>query len=812
MEHIKIYNKDTNPHSILKEKVGDDEMVIADLFCYKIKDRERFYDRDHPKQLHPESILYKDYWLDFEKRCIEGWWVEDADGTWVFMMPKLFYFINYVTIVGADRTRIKPWLRDLEWIYATYWLCCEGFSGFENDDVYTSHYLVKKVIDGTIDDVQKKKIPPSCYNKKGELKEYVDPWIFLTRTYLIDDPRGPLGRPLYSPSKQTKREGTGLLDTLNRLNALIFGCRGISKTLHVFQGIVMHEFTFGGVKFMEDIDYTSRQLLIGLGCGTKDQLQRSINNMKSFYDNQPGKFRFEEADQPDYMGSFYKNYQGTFRVGSHFQHIIKGGAGGATVEQFGSSIQMSVIETGRTTIGAGDRQRLIVLEEAGFLGPLLIDTYNATRDSMKISGQKVGHFVVLGTAGDILKVREAKKMFEDPNGYEAFGIPNYWENTSKKIGLFISVLYQYRDYEDDQGNLKIREALDAFKKDKKKWAEDLDSVAFTSQMMYNPLVPRDMLIPNTRSLLPKKEAQNHLSDIEVNDLYQKFANAGRLEWDSTQRYGVRFDKDMDGTGRVISDYSPDFDKINKEGRFVMFESPGEYIPEFTYFVCFDPTKAKDDDGTSLNGIVVYKHFNSNGGWLNDGIAAVWTGRFNTLDENYQQVVKIAKYFNATIFIETNTGGWVKMFRENGHFDMLQADSYALEKELGKGKWKRNYHKIGCEMTGRKKEYAIKALRDWLTEVRIRDEVTNAPTKRNMDYIFSKRILAEIINHNPGGNYDLLSSLYLLMILFDQLNDLTPKKEVKSVLDGYDVQDTLDRQRHSQQSRLDRRRASFLETM
>ena len=1125
MQHEVLYNKETNPGAVIRILDAGNEYVGVDLFPYKVKNRNLFYDRDHPTQLHPESQIYDQYWADFEQRCIEGWWVEDKEGTWVFMPPKLFYFINYVTIVSETRTRIKPWLRDIEWIIHSYWLCVEGFSGFEGDTRYTSHFLARKAHEGTLDEIEKERIPDSCYHN-GELKEYIDPWTFLTRTYLIDDPRGPLGRPLYSPTKEQKhRPMSGLLEEYNRMNAAILTARGIGKSVQLFQGILMHEFTFSGVRYMEDLQNTGRQLILSTFCGTKPQLQRSLNTIKSFYDNQPGKYRYDSTNDNDYMGAFYKNYQGNFLVGKAFQHILKDSTG--NIEHFGSTVQSNVLGPDSATIAAGDRQRIILVEEWGFClekgtkvrmydmslksvedviigdkllnpdggyntvleldrgvselykveqkrgidyyvtpnhrlytehrpriggkpdtikiiqakdfneenlgkyglrttygkktgllsfeeeyipkldpyylglwigdghvrstgifcqknneiqeflekyaqrldynisklkvhssdkihevcitkksgkknkiitqlrdldiydrkripscyqrmseknrlqllagiidtdgnlslgsnrkyqryeigvsdrkdlvdeicllarnlgfdvgvtkkwtnkaygnkkcrwrwkyririssdiwripvkvgykkadkidafnaknstpikvskshvgeyygftldgnhlflledntithntGDVILEFYDAVKDTLKLFGKQVGSFVGLGTAGSLEKIKGPKKMFEDPAAFNIFGIPNFWENPNKDIGLFISVLYQYRDYEDENGHVNIKAALNKYISNLQEWGQTMDSVQLGSEKMYNPLVPRDMLIPNSRSIMPKKEAQNQLADIDGYELYPKYANAGELIWDKNKRYGVRFEKDMDGYGKVIQETNPNFDKINKQGRFVMFESPADYIPEYTYFVCFDPTKPKDDDGTSLNGVIVYKHFNANGGWLTDGIAAVWAGRMGSLEENYEQVIKIAKYFNATIFVETNTGGFVKWCRDRGHFNILQRDSYDLEKELARNP-KRNFHKVGCEMTARKKAYAIKALRDWLNEVRERDEITGVPVKRNINYIFSKKLLNEVIDHTYDGNFDLISAMLLLMILFSQFEDLDPGED------------------------------------
>jgi hypothetical protein len=198
-EHRKAYSKDNNPSATFYIE----DQIVADLFPYKIKDRGRFYHRTHPEGLHPESLGYQKYWTNFLKDCIEGKWIEDKNGVWVYMMPKLFYYINYVEILDEDRKRIKPMLCDLEWIFFTYFLCLDGFSGFEGDDKYTCNRLVErynKSKDKTLSDRERKRytlneiefesIPDSCYSKEtGELKEFIHPWYYLTRTYLIDDPR-----------------------------------------------------------------------------------------------------------------------------------------------------------------------------------------------------------------------------------------------------------------------------------------------------------------------------------------------------------------------------------------------------------------------------------------------------------------------------------------------------------------------------------------------------------------------------------------------------------------------------------------------
>lgn len=768
VEHIKAYSKSNNPSATFHVE----DKLVVDLFPYKVKERDRFYHRDHPENVHPESLTYEKYWLDFLKDCIEGKWIEDADGTWVYMMPKLFFYINYVIILDEDRKRIQPDLCDLEWIFFTYFLCLDGFSGFEDDDKYTCNTLVYKHTmskDQTLTKEERKKyelneiefnnIPKSCFSKKtGELKEYVDPWTYLTRTYLIDDPRGPLGQPLYENQRR---------------NGFILGARGIRKSFTVYMGDFMHEWTFSGVRRIEELRQVNSPLLFAMGSGSKDQMQRTVNNIRGFYDNQPGKYRFDDPDIQDWMGPFYKNYQGSLDVGREFQHVVKGMNN--VVELFGSTCQISVIRPDRTKIVAGDRFRRVYIEEVGFIS-YIEEVFSSNIDSLKLGNKHVGSWIATGTGGDMVAIKGSKNMFENPSGFDIFGIPYYWKNPDKKIGLFIPSQYQKRDLDDGNGFIYLHLATERIIKERDEWFSTLDSVNASSRVMYNPIEPDEMLIPSELSILPKKEAQLRLSEIESKDLDKRVTNIGVLTYDSSYPHGVRFDKDVKGKLNPITEYHVDFAKIERSGAFQMFEPPpAGKIPENMYWVVYDPA-AKSGEGTSLHSVIVYKHFLATDGktWR-DTIVAEWIGRKPTLNQNYEMVIKIAKFFNARIFPEINVAGFIEWCKSNDYLSMLQRDSYELQKEVSPGS-KRSYYRAGFQMTGRMKWWALQRLCDWLLEVRVTDEKTGVPIARNIDFIYSKRLLNEIIYYNETDNFDHMSSALGLMILLGQLDNYIPPRE------------------------------------
>jgi len=771
MEHIPIYDKETNEGAIYKEVVNDEEFVLVDLFPYKIKSRDSFYQRDHPENLEPNSFLWEKYWIPFARKCVEGTWVKDKD-TWVFMPPKLFFFVNYTTIQDEEKNTISPWLRDIEWIFATYWLCCEGFSGFEGDPKYTSHYLAKKAHDEDLDEVERGKIPPSCYYR-GKLKEYVDPWTFLTKTYLIDDPRdAPLGRPLYSPTKQQKNKpNSGITERINQKNFLTIGCRGISKSVHIMAAVAYHDFCFSGIKFWEERDQRSRPVRSVIVGPEGQAFQRSLDIMKHMHTNHPGKYVYEEDRA--YRGLAYKNIQGafTYKQGA-IEHVIKEGSGVRALN--GANIQMGTLKKENLDKMIGGRVENIIVEEVGLVGSFLKSLLAKSEDTLSVSGKRTGKFVGLGTSGELEKFEAVKPLFMKPNDYGIFGIPNHWENSGKNIALFMSAVYKYRDYEDDQGNMYMHASFKRFIKQYQEWSEG-DSNTATIKKLNNPIMPRHAMIPNMQSLYPKEEASSQLLHIENNDLYEKFARAGALVDDYTSPYKVRFDQDSN-YDRVIQEMNPDFNNLKQEGRLVIFEPVREIIPKNTYFLVLDPVSSKDGYGTSSYGLVVYKHHRSNGGWLTDGIAAVWKGRFNLLHDNWKHIIRVSKYFgNALIWFEDNSGGFHPWCRKNNLLHHLMPTYDTLSADDNPYKVKGAGIKYGYRL-GRNKPYAEKRFCQWLLEERAWDE-HGTILKRNIDYIYSIMFLNEIKSHTPGGNYDLISCGHGLALLLDALEeDFIPDEE------------------------------------
>jgi hypothetical protein len=262
-----------------------------------------------------------------------------------------------------------------------------------------------------------------------------------------------------------------------------------------------------------------------------------------------------------------------------------------------------------------------------------------------------------------------------------------------------------------------------------------------------------------------------MQDLVDYDIYKRKAIIGNLSYDVREKNGVRFDKDILGKLRPITKWDFESDPVDKNGAFVMYEEPPEFIPDGLYFVIYDPAK-QSGDGESFHSILVYKYFyNGKSETLYDTIVAEWIGRKEKLDDNYEMVIKIAKYFNATIFPEINVAGFVEWCSRNDHYSMLESDAHFLEREINPNS-KRSYYKVGFRMTGgssRTKSWCTKRLANWLLDTKQKDPVTNVPILKTMDWIFSPRILDEVVNYDSEENFDHISCLLGLQLLLGKLD-------------------------------------------
>ena len=283
-------------------------------------------------------------------------------------------------------------------------------------------------------------------------------------------------------------------------------------------------------------------------------VDKTINHVKAFYDNQPGRYVFPEDDRQDFMGPFYRKTIGDWKTGGSVYNVVKNT--NQTDRLKGPSFFVNALSIDKFKVGSGDRAKRMYFEEFGFLS-FAKSVYGANRDSMSLSGTKTGNAFYLGTAGDMGTIEEPKYMFEHPGSFEIFGIPDYYKNPKRKIGFFLSQLYSYRDRNDKNGNVDIKANLEHEISVRTDMAKTKDADTIAKQISFNPIVPDEMLVSSGFSVLPKEEANKQFADMEAYGWHDALATYGEIVFAPTSRYGVEFEKKEFNSKIVLTENSFD---------------------------------------------------------------------------------------------------------------------------------------------------------------------------------------------------------------------------------------------------------------
>lgn len=151
----------------------------------------------------------------------------------------------------------------------------------------------------------------------------------------------------------------------------------------------------------------------------------------------------------------------------------------------------------------------------------------------------------------------------------------------------------------------------------------------------------------------------------------------------------------------------------------------------------------DQSGTnSLGSVFVYKRFQNFENYY-DLIVAEYTGRPSTAEEFYENVRKLAIYYNARIMYENQNKGLFPYFVAK-HCDYLLADQPDILNDIISNT--KVNRKKGCHMNKQIKQWGEGLIKDWLNEEK-------APGHKNLHDILSEPLLEELISYNDIGNFD-----------------------------------------------------------
>lgn len=714
----------------------------------KIEDLSRFLSQFEPQLIHPDDPRWLSFWRETKKKCIEGVWFEDF-GKWRYGRGNLGFYHHYTRIPDVDKVNkthgklIRPLIRDLEWHYSYNMLVARGFSGFDEDDKYTSDWRV-------FDAKKTKGLPADdelcLYKSDGTFKEFIEPY---ENVFRLHDK--PVGKPLYNNDAK---------------NFLILGSRSGGKSVYSINGEVFYDITFDGAKvYNEESIKNPNQILINVGAGIKGKSAKTLAFMKissNFLKTNPEAGTWSRVGEDDWEPCpFYKEMTGTFDTdderGWTNKFSVKTGTGweergtGSTVYHVSYSANK---KTGAES-GAGGRRSLIMYEEIGLFEDLL-NAWGSDEAVVSVDGVQFAPRIGIGTSGNINTIKAAQKIFTHPDEYNCIGFKG---KDNEKHCFFLPAYIVDKRFKDKNGNTDLEKAKKYYSDKLEEKLKTNDAAIINNWKMNYPIEIEHMWISSEGELLPGREAELREKQLLKNNLYESIGTPISLRWDNTNPEGVSYEVNP----RAYPIYDDNFqDKESLEGAIMMYEPPFKIngkIPTDAHIITHDPYVSDAwDEGGSLGVTHVwinpkYIPYGAKGNCL----AATYIGKhINGLDGYNKELEKLIAFYGnplRQLWYEANRGERLRshfLKRNKGHLLCLQPQF-----EQGQHIYLKNTTKTGFIVGSQISKIAmLDRLNDWLLE----ETEINGEVEKNIFRLPCIFTLRQIKDYTLKGNYDAVSSL------------------------------------------------------
>ena len=277
-------------------------------------------------------------------------------------------------------------------------------------------------------------------------------------------------------------------------------------------GVVLHEWLFDGARIYnkESIENPSVvEILVGAANTAKskdilDKTELALNNLAG-----PGGY----VKHP-----FYKEHMGTLKsnnMNNAFRNEYLKKVGGEWVKKGSmSNIKHVTFTITNPEAAAGTRPNIIVVEEVGLLENVL-QVHASNEATMVTDGtNRFGTTIYIGTGGNMDKIVESEILFRDPEANTLLAFDDIYEN-SGKIGWFVPAYYMDGSYKDENGNTKIKEAIDHYMKRREVKRKAKSMKAIDGELTNYPLKPSEMFSSNNSNIFPINDLKERLIEIQT---------------------------------------------------------------------------------------------------------------------------------------------------------------------------------------------------------------------------------------------------------------------------------------------------------
>jgi hypothetical protein len=418
----------------------------------------------------------------------------------------------------------------------------------------------------------------------------------------------------------------------------------------------------------------------------------------------------------------------------------------------------------------GKAGKLIIFEEAGKFQNLKV-AWNIAKSSVEQGSDVFGLMICFGTGGTVGSDFEGlRDIFYEPGGYGCLKIKNIWdEGAQEPCGFFVPDYYNYgNEYMDSEGNSLVSKAMKV-ELDKRRdiISTATDRSTIDRHIAEHCFTGQEATLQLTGNIFPKEEIKKHLAYIRNTQSIRNQKQVGRLYYDDNGLLSWEpSEKPKD-----LTKYRLD-KETDRSGEIVIWEHPIDNPPYGLYIAGIDPYDHDKSQTDSLGSTFIYKRFQDFESYY-DMIVAEYTGRPETADDYYENVMKLLKYYNAKALYENEKKGLFQYLTTKNCEYLLADQPDIISDIIQVSKVQR---KKGIHMNQQIKDWGEIKIKEYLLEDR-------GDGKLGLHTILSEPLLEELMLYNDKGNFDRVMSFMMVIIYRQELHKVHIKNKEEEVFNN-----------------------------
>ncbi len=427
----------------------------------------------------------------------------------------------------------------------------------------------------------------------------------------------------------------------------------------------------------------------------------------------------------------------------------------------GGEIIGRVIDHPRKVRGA---RGMVYFEEGGSF-PNLLDSWMATRALIEQGGVVFAQMIAWGTGGEQGPgIAGLEELFKKPTPFNCLPYENCWQDAGGPYhGFFFPSWASMDKFMDKWGNTDYK-AAEAWHNHEREKIYKHSPQKYDKHIAEYPFTPDEALMRLTGNHFPVAQLQQQLKRVESSQDIKGIIKYGDLQ---VEEGDVRFK--LNPKARPIEVYPHDQDE-SLDGCITIVEAPLKddinTVPTNLYEIIVDPFYVDEpDEVISLGAIYVYKRVNLLFPTEADMLVAWYVGRPKRGIDFHRLIFLLARYYNAMVNSEILGGGQNILDYAKQH-NMLHYCAYRPSIfNTDKDELRTSQRPYFINMSKDLKKTALQDLADWLlTERAIKIEGEKTRYILNLEMIYDKGLLQELIKFSQTGNFDRISALIVLMVI------------------------------------------------